>query len=95
MSQTSFRRWARAVRGVLQAAGIAALLGFALWRFAYSLAGAPDEPVAASWCRAAYARAGGRPDSAAVDAQVPVTSREQATTAVNCGTLRAAGALAR
>ena len=52
----------------------------------------PDD-VAAAECRAAYARAATARDSAMVDRMRPVTSRPQATVAVNCQTLRASGAL--
>jgi hypothetical protein len=92
MPQRPARRWRR-VRGVFQAVGIALLLAFALWRLSYALVGRPDEPVAVSWCHAAYARATSHQDSAIVDAQRPVVSREQATTGVSCGTLRSTGAL--
>ena len=57
-----------------------------------SLSRAPDD-TALSLCRGAYQRARTARDSAAVDLQVPVTSRGQATVAVDCRTFRLAGRL--
>ena len=88
-------RWWRVLRGLGQAVGILGLLALALWRLSLSLAGTPDEPVVASWCHQAYARAHRARDSAIVDQQRPIASREQAAAALTCGALRAQGALRR
>jgi hypothetical protein len=91
----SIPRWRTILRGTLQATGFAVLLGFAFWYFSYTLRGQPDKPVAASWCRQAYRRAAGRADSARADVQRPIVSRNQATIAATCGTLRTWGELRR
>ncbi len=88
-------RWWRVLRGTAQAVGFLALLGFALWRFSYSIIGHPDEPSVESLCRGAYAHARTSSDSAMVDQQRPIVSRAQAAVAVNCGTLRRTGELER
>ena len=44
-------------------------------------------------CRVGYQRASTPAESALVDSYIPVTGRVQATVAVSCATLRAAGTL--
>src|SRR5687768_2365445 len=88
-------RWWRVLRTILQTAGFTAVVAFALWYFAHTLMGRPDEPVTTAWCRRAYDQARGAADSARVDAQRPIVSRTQATVAVTCGTLRTTGELAQ
>ena len=66
--------------------GAAALLGL------LAACRAPDD-AAISLCRGAYDRARTAGDSAAVDLQRPVTSRDQATVALDCRTFRVTGRL--
>ena len=78
----------RFVGGAALVLALVAILAVA----AVSLRRAPDT-AALSLCRGAYQRARTARDSAAVDLQRPVTSRGQATVAVDCRTFRLAGRL--
>jgi hypothetical protein len=69
--------------------GVAAIV-LLLWPFGR---GDGFDATAIQLCRAEYHQAQNRIDSARVDASTPITSRGQATTAVSCATLKAAGRL--
>jgi len=69
---------------------VIASLGVMLWHFGR---GEAFDTTAIELCRQDYQRARTATDSAMVGERVPILSRGQATAAVSCGTLRAAGRL--
>ena len=82
------------MRNLLSIGALILLLALAIVVVVFTNRRQPDD-LAAAECRAAYGRAKTASDSAMVDRVRPVTSRAQATVAASCGTLRAAGTLAR
>jgi hypothetical protein len=87
---------ARVARPLAIALGIllaSAILATAAFRQRRIPGGAVGEDVAATQCRAGYGRARTAADSAVVDVQRPIISREQATVARTCRELRLAAAL--
>ena len=73
----------------LVAIGVAAIV-LQVWRFGR---GDGFDATAIQLCRARYQQARTLADSEIADAVIPITSRGQATTSVNCATLKAAGRL--
>jgi hypothetical protein len=72
-----------------------ALIVTVVWQYRLRTGPRGADPVVVATCVAAYQRAHSLADSAIVDAQRQVVSREQAPNARTCGQLRRDGTLAR
>ena len=87
------------LREVLGAVGLAvvavALSGWLVWEYRLRTSAQGADPVVVTACRAAYERARSLADTAIVDAQRHVVSRDQAPNARSCGQLRREGTLSR
>jgi hypothetical protein len=88
-------RTARPLRIALGILLVAAIVATVVLRQRWIPGGTAGEEVAAAQCRAGYQRARTATDSAVVDAQRPIISREQATVARTCRELRLAAAARR